>query len=130
MKELAVALLGNPRYKNDAAYNQLHHQLMARIYRYNREFEDAIGHLEKAIQRQRTTELNMMMVTTLADGEQFDAARRFIEDARTQGPVHPVKRYLWQQDLNGLNSYVDELEQYVDEQGTSTSNTEPDTRLP
>jgi hypothetical protein len=52
----------------------------------------------------------MMIVTTLADAEDSDAARTYIEEARQKEPQRPIRRYLWQRDLDDLSKYIDELE--------------------
>jgi uncharacterized protein HemY len=105
--------LSNPRYNGDRAYNQLHHQLMASISRHEGDFEGAIAHLEKSAEFNQSPELNMMMVTTFADAKDFDAARTYIDEARRNEPMSPVKQYLWQHDLDVLGNYVDELERHA-----------------
>jgi len=52
----------------------------------------------------------MMMVTALAGRGNFDAARQFIDDARTSGPRHPLRARLWQRELRELQDYINELE--------------------
>lgn len=111
VKRLADSLANNPRYRQDSGYRQLHHQLMASIHRHKREFSQAISHLGHAISYNHTRKLNMMMVTALAEAERFDAARSFIQDAHLKAPLHPVRRYLWQRDLNELETYIRQLEQ-------------------
>jgi hypothetical protein len=113
VRNLARSLLSNPRYVGDGGYNHLHHQLMARMSRHEGNFEDAIAHLEKAAQFKRSSELNMMVVTTLADAKDFDGARRYIDEARRNAPIRPVKRYLWQHELDALGNYVVELERHA-----------------
>ncbi|MEX2495821.1 MAG: tetratricopeptide repeat protein [Woeseia sp.] len=106
---LAGAVLDNKRYKNDTAYNQLHHTLIARILRYKGQYVEAIQHLEQAIAHKPSADLNMLMVTTYADSQDFDAARAFIEEARQVRRWHPGKQFLWSNGLDELRRYVDEL---------------------
>jgi hypothetical protein len=121
VRSLARSLLSNPRYTGDPRYNQLHHQLMARISRHEGKFDRTIQHLKRAIEYGASTELNMMMVTTLADAEDFDAARTYIEEARQKEPKLPIKAYLWQRDLDGLSNYVDAMERHSGRENASDS---------
>ena len=105
---LARTILNNKRYKNDAAYNQLHHKLIARILRHEGKYDQVIQHLEQAISYQPSADLNMMMVTTYADAQDFDAARAFIEAARQDHPWQPMKRFVWSAGLDELVRYIDE----------------------
>lgn len=106
---LAQTILNNKRYKADAGYNQLHHQLTARILRHEGKYDQAIYHLEQAISYKPSTDLNTMMVTTYANKQDFDAARAFIESAREAHPMHPLKRFVWSNGLDELLLYIDEL---------------------
>ena len=106
---LAEAILANERYKNDASYNQFHHQLLARILRHEGEYDQAIRHLERAIEYKPSADLNMMMVTTYADKQDFGAGRAFIESARQTHPKHPLKHFVWSNGLDELLRYIDEL---------------------
>jgi len=107
---LATILRDNPRYAGDPYYNQFHEKLLAAIARYQGNFAATIEHLRAAIALQASSELNMMMVTALADAGGFDAAREFIDDARAARPAHPLHAMQWRRDLDGLRVYVDELE--------------------
>lgn len=109
VRTLAHTLLGNERYKSDAAYNQFHHQLIARMLRHEGKFDEVIHHLEQAAAFGRSAELNMMMVTTYADAREFDAARAFIEAARQDQPRNPMKRFVWSSQLDQLALYIDNL---------------------
>lgn len=109
VKVLAETILANERYKNDAAYNQLHHQLLARMLRHEGKYDQAVRHLEQAIAYKPSADLNMMMVTTYADKQDFGAARVFIESARQSRPRHPLKRFVWSNGLDELLRYIDEL---------------------
>src|SRR5690606_7712018 len=106
---LARTILSNKRYKNDATYNQFHHKLMARILRDEGMHDQAIQHLEQAISYKPSADLNMMVVTTYADKQDFDAARDFIESARQSRPRHPLKRFAWSNGLDELLRYIDVL---------------------
>jgi hypothetical protein len=110
VRSLASVLQSNPRYENDGAFLQLYHQLVARTLRQEGDYDQTLQHLEKAVSYGHSSRLNMMMVTTLADAKRFDAARSFIAGARQREPWHPVKKYLWERDLEELSLYIDELE--------------------
>lgn len=105
---LARTILSNERYKNDASYNQLHHKLIARILRHEGKYDQVIQHLEQAISYKPSADLNMMMVTTYADAQDFDAARAFIRAARQDHPWQPMKRFVWSNGLDELVRYIDE----------------------
>jgi tetratricopeptide (TPR) repeat protein len=107
---LAESLRGNPRYARDSRYNQFHNKLLAAIARRDGDYDGAIEALRRAIAYAPSSELNMMMVTALADTGDFDAAREFIDDALQQGPRHPLKALRWRRDLEGLQAYIRELE--------------------
>lgn len=106
VRSLAEALLSNQRYRNDRKYNQLHHQLIARIHRHEGRYEQAIRHLETAIDYQPSADLNMMVVTTYVDAKNLDAARTFIEEARQKAPWQPMKRFVWSSRLDILSRYL------------------------
>ena len=107
---LAVILRDNPRYAGDPTYNQFHERLLAGIARQQGDLAAAIEHVRAAIALLPSRELNMMMVTALAGRGNFDAARQFIDDARTSGPRHPLRARLWQRELRELQDYINELE--------------------
>ena len=107
---IAGKLRDNPRYIAEPGYNQFHHKLLAGIKRFQGDTGAAIEHLRLAISFRPSSELNMMMVTALAGEGDFDAARQFIDDARANGPLHPLRAWQWRRDLHGLRVYVDELE--------------------
>jgi predicted negative regulator of RcsB-dependent stress response len=121
VRSLARSLLSNPRYTGDSRYNQIHHQLMARISRHEGKYDRTIQHLERASEYGASSDLNMMIVTTLADAEDFDSARNYIEEARQVGPKHPIKAHLWQRDLDGLSNYVDAMERHAEHKDASDS---------
>lgn len=101
---LATALLDNPSYGSSPKYVQLHHQLLARKLRLEGDFDAAIDHLQAAIAHRPSADLNMMMVTLLADARRFDAARAFIDAARENAPRHPFRRYVWLKRLGILSA--------------------------
>lgn len=107
---LANALLSNPRYVADPGYNQFHAKLLAGIARYQGDYEATIEHLRTAIAYRPSSELNMMMVTALGGAGDFDAAFKFIDDAKTTGPRNPLQALMWRRDLEGLRIYIVELE--------------------
>jgi len=107
---LANALLSNPRYVADPGYNQFHAKLLAGIARYQGDYEATIEHLRTAIAYRPSSELNMMMVTALGGAGDFDAAFKFIDDAKTAGPRNPLQALMWRRDLDGLRIYIVELE--------------------
>lgn len=110
LRALAESLRSNPRYARDRLYNQFHFRLLAAIARRDGDIRGAIEALQKAIEYAPSSELNMMMVTALADAGNFDAAREFIDDALLQGPQHPLRALRWRRDLEGLRAYTRELE--------------------
>jgi predicted negative regulator of RcsB-dependent stress response len=112
VKELAGTLAGNRHYRNDVAYRQLHQQLLARLSRHEGDFDQTLRHLEKAIEYKPSSNLNMMMVTTFADAKDFDGARTYIENARRNHPSNPLQRFVWQNQLDELGKYIDELEKH------------------
>ncbi|MGI9272190.1 MAG: hypothetical protein ACR2QT_10475 [Woeseiaceae bacterium] len=107
---LAATLRNNPRYVTEPGYNQFHQKLLASIARYQGDDGAAIDHLRAAIDYRPSSELNMMMVTLLGGQGDFDAARKFIDDARADGPLNPLHAYQWRRDLDGLHIYTEELE--------------------
>lgn len=107
---LATRLRNNPRYVAEPGYNQFHEKLLASIARHKGDDSASIEHLRAAIAFRPSSELNMMMVTALGGGGDFDAARNFIDDARANGPVNPLHAYQWRRDLDGLRAYIEELE--------------------
>ena len=64
---IADRLLANPRYAAVPGYVQFHYRLLAGVARQQDRLQDAIGYVEKAISVMPSSELNMMMVTALAD---------------------------------------------------------------
>jgi hypothetical protein len=52
----------------------------------------------------------MMMVSTLSDAGDFDAARKYIDDVRVAAPRNPLRAVVWHRDLDELAVYIDELE--------------------
>jgi hypothetical protein len=113
VKNLAIRLRQNSRYVNDPFYNQFHHTLLAGIARFQGDREATIGNLEKAISYWHTSELNMMMVTTLAGAGNFAGADEFINSAMLKKPMNPLKALAWQRDLDGLRAYVREFEKHM-----------------
>ncbi len=108
--ELAQLLRENPRYVLDPKYNQFHYKLMAGISRQQGQTEATVENLEKAIAFRGSSELNMMMVTTLAGAGEFDAARAFIATALEQTPANPLQAWVWRGGLEELRVYTGELE--------------------
>jgi len=113
VEKLAIRLQQNPRYINDPSYGQFHHKLLAGIARHQGDSAATIANLEKAISYGYTSELNMMMVTALAGGGDFSGAENFINNAMLDKPMNPLKAFAWQRDLEGLRTYIHELEKYM-----------------
>jgi hypothetical protein len=113
VERLAVRLHDNARYINDPYYSQFHHKLLAGIARFQGDREATMSNLEKAISYSPSSELNMMMVTTLAGAGDFSGADNFINNAMLNKPMNPLMAFAWQRDLEGLRAYVRELEKYV-----------------
>jgi hypothetical protein len=114
--QLARVLQSNPRYALVPNYNQFHYKLLAGIARQQGQLQDAIANLEKAMAAQRSSELNMMMVTALGGAGEFEAARDFIDEAKAAAPINPVRSFQWRRDLENLREYIDELERYSGQQ--------------
>ncbi len=112
---LAERLRGNPHYVQHPGYNQFHHKLLAGIARQSADLEQTIDQLERAIGYGASSELNMLMVATLGSAGNFDAARGFIDDARSSAPLNPLRAIAWHRDLDNLREYIDELERYSNE---------------
>jgi len=110
--ELAQFLRQNPAYLMEPGYNHFHHKLMASIARQQGDLGATIDNLEKAISYQRSSELNMMMVTTLGGAGDFKRAREFIDTALKQQPLNPFRAIAWRDELEKLRDYIDELERY------------------
>jgi len=124
--ELAELLRRNPRYVNDPNYNQFHHRLMAGIARQQGDDANAREHLRQAIAHSRSSEVNMMMVTLLADAGDYAAADVFIDDAMQQAPRNLLRAVAWRRDLQNLRAYVRELERYSDTQKLTQPVAEPE----
>jgi hypothetical protein len=107
---LASSLRNNPLYVGDPAYNQFSEKLQAGIARYEGDHVASLEHLQAAIAYGPTSELNMMMVSTLSDVGEFDAARKFIDDVRVAAPWNPLQAASWHKNLDELAIYIDELE--------------------
>jgi tetratricopeptide (TPR) repeat protein len=107
---LAESLRNNPRYIAEPHYNQFHQKLMAAIARSEGDHDASIEHLRAAIALRPSAELNFMMVTALVNIGQFDAARKFMDDARLAAPSNPFRAAKWNRDLDELVIYVDEVE--------------------
>ncbi|MDH3372266.1 MAG: hypothetical protein OEM85_02725 [Gammaproteobacteria bacterium] len=112
VRRLATALQQNDRYINDPYYSQFHHKLLAGIARYEGDQAGSLAHLRVAISHWPTTELNMMMVTSLAGAGDFSGADDFIDNAMLDKPVNPLKALAWRRDLESLRTYVRELEKH------------------
>lgn len=110
VRRLAGTLHSNPRYQNDPLYNQIHHQLLARMARLEGDLREAVRHIERAIEYYPMAGLNMMMITTLVEDGRFDAARTHIQDARRVAPWQPMKRQVWLSQLDNLENLVVEVE--------------------
>lgn len=110
VSSLTSLLRNNPRYVGDPVYNQFSEKLLAAIARYEGDHEGTLQHLQAAIAYGPTSELNMMMVTTLSGVGEFNAAREFIDDVRVSAPWNPLQAAIWHRNLDELFVYVNELE--------------------
>jgi hypothetical protein len=86
--------------------------LLARLSRHEGDFDQTLSHLEQAIAYKPSSELNMMMVTTLADARNFAGAHTYIDNARDHLPANPLRRSVWQNQLDELSRYITELEKH------------------
>lgn len=116
--DLARLLRSNPRYTHVPSYNQFHYRLLGSIARQRGDFDATIGHLETAIGYRPSSELNMMMVTALADSGDFGRAHAYIDEALADTPAHPLRARVWRSDLENLREYVTQLERISEEAGT------------
>lgn len=110
VKRLAESVMKNPLYDVNVRYKERHHQLMALIAQHEDNVDQAIGHLEQAIDYVPSTEVNEMMVVTYVAENDFDAARAFLDKARRNAPYDPMKRFVWLDKLDSLSHYIDRIE--------------------
>ncbi len=110
LRALAHALRDNPRYRGNPVYASLHEQLVALTYRYEGDIDRALEHLEAASRTARGKDATMLRIMTMAGDGRFAAARAAIAEARADAPAHPVRRWLWQGDLDRLESRVESAE--------------------
>jgi tetratricopeptide (TPR) repeat protein len=108
---LAATLRDNPRYTNEPLYNQFYRKSLAIIAQQQGDYDAAIEHLEQALAFGQSMELNLMIVVALGGAGDFAAARQFVDEAETLGPVNPVKAVKWRRDLDALREYIRKLEQ-------------------
>src|SRR5690606_30025164 len=87
VRKLAASLIANPRYRDDSLYNQLHHKLMAYISQQEGNPDQAMRHLQRAVEYGSSPELNTMIVYTYLHMKRFRQARAYIEDARSNTPL-------------------------------------------
>lgn len=109
-RDLAAAVVSNPRFKYNNKYHSAHHQLMARAALEEGDNDEAIRQLEKAKALMSSDRLDMMYVSTFVADQRFDDARNYIERATDSLPMHPLRRYASKINLRQLRRYVDELE--------------------
>ena len=119
VRSLAQSVLRNPSYKINRSYNQRHQQLMALIAQIEGDTDQAIGHLEQAIEYMPSNELNKMMIVSYVAEHDYDAARAFVVDARRSAPFGPMKRFVWLGKLQALNDYIDASEAAYEVKGSS-----------
>lgn len=110
--DIADSLLANPGYALVPDHVQFHYRLLAGIARQQGRIQEAITYLETAMAVQKSSELNMMMVTALGDAGEYDRARSFIDDAMAEAPLNPLRAFAWRRDLENLREYINELERY------------------
>ena len=128
VKRLADSVISNPLYRINTAYNERHRQLMALIAQLEGNVDQAIRHLEQAIEYMPSNALNEMMVVTYVAEKDFDAARAFVREARQNAPYNPMKRFVWLDKLQNLSQYIDEIEAAVSEGAPAVSSTRGDNR--
>ena len=114
VRELAAAVMENPRYRASVHYNQFHHILLARIARVSGDNDKTLEHLARAIEIGPSDRLDMMTVTTLVAAGRFEEARRFIDDAADDLSRMPLKRYNSKRNLDELKTYVDATEKLAE----------------
>ncbi len=107
---LVSLLRNNPRYVGDSVYNRFSEKLLAGIARYQGDQESMFEHLRAATKYGPTSDLSMMMVTSLGGVGDFDGARKYIGDVRVAAPLNPLRALNWHRNLDELAVYIDELE--------------------
>ena len=114
LDELLAALDRNPAYRLNATFQQQKHQLLASRARMDGDIETTIAELARASEYKSDDNLTMMMIITLVEDGQFDAAREFLEASMQRASTHPLKKRASQIYLDGLASYIDEAEQLTE----------------
>ena len=84
---------------------------MARIARLRNQRDEALAYLVTAADYRRDDDLNMMMVTTLVERDQFDDAREYVAAAREELPGYPLRRLGGSMHLRELAEYIDAAEE-------------------
>jgi tetratricopeptide (TPR) repeat protein len=107
---LATVLRGNPRYENEPLFNRSYHVLLADIAHRRGRYKEEIDHLRRALTHWPTSNLNEKMVRAMIDADDFDRARKFINESRDLAPANPIMAMRWQRDLDALHDYVGEIE--------------------
>ena len=114
LDRLIAALDKNPAYSHASGFQQMKHQLLARKARLVGDTETTIAELARASEYKSDDNLAMMMITTLVEDGQIDAARDHLELSRQRASKHPLKAIASRIYLDGLASYIDEAEQLTE----------------
>jgi tetratricopeptide (TPR) repeat protein len=108
---LAKILRSNPDYAVQPTYNKFYFKTLAYVAWQQGKYDETIHYLRQVIDYGRGSDVNVMMVMALGNLGRFDDAREFIDQVRNLAPLHPAKAAIWQQELDNLSEYVQQLEQ-------------------
>ena len=114
LDKLLAALDQNPAYSQNSSFQQQKHQLLARKARLGGDVVTTIAELARASEYKNDDNLAMMMITTLVEDGQIDAARDYLEVSKQRASTHPLRRIASQIYLDGLASYIDEAEKLTE----------------
>jgi len=109
-RRLAMAVQSNPRYADDAIYMDFHRRLLAQIAWNSGDRALAYRHLDEALSVRPSNKLTTMFVSMLSADGRFDDARRHIDDAERDLPLHPFRRISTVLELRQLRRSIDSLE--------------------
>lgn len=107
MTELAQAVIENPRFRSQGSYLSVHHQLLARFAFEAGELEVALAELQAARDAGAGFDIHLKFVSVLLASGKVDEARRYLAEAESSLPVHPVRRIAAKALLKDLHRWVD-----------------------
>lgn len=110
VRRLLDAALANRRYSGNPDYLSYHHQLLAKLAYTSGDLDEAVHQLKVAQDFTTHNDIDLMLVSTLAQQDAFDEARAVIVEARQSLPLDPRKRIAASLLLDDLERYLDALE--------------------